>query len=161
VRKPVFTQTTQIGIVVRDLDKAIQNYVDVYGIGPWNVWEVGPGDINDLEVHGQPPTYRARAASTMVGDVQWELIEPLDDTSPFAHFLAGKGEGVHHIAVTTPDFEGAMAQQAQRQNVPVLSGEAQGINVALLSTERELGVILEVYSAMPDGVEGTHATHDE
>jgi methylmalonyl-CoA/ethylmalonyl-CoA epimerase len=158
LRKPVLTKTTQIGIVVRDLDAAIQNYMDVYGIGPWNVWEVGPGDINDLQVHGQPATYRARAASAMVGDVQWELIEPLDDASPFARFLAEKGEGVHHVAVETPNFDDVMAQQAQRQNVPVLSGEAEGVNVALLSTEQELGVILEVYSAMPESVQGTEAT---
>lgn len=161
MRKPAFTQTSQIGIVVRDLDVAMQTYEDVYGIGPWDVWEVGPGDINDLLVHGQPATYRARAASTMVGDVMWELIQPLDDTSPFAQFLAEKGEGVHHVAVATPDFDAAMAQQAERQNLPVLSGEAGGINVALLGTERDLGVILEVYSGMPDSAQGSQARQDE
>ena len=35
--KPVFTETMQLGIVVRDLDAAIRRYVDDYGIGPWQV----------------------------------------------------------------------------------------------------------------------------
>ena len=33
-RQPVFTETMQIGIVVRDLDAALRTYVDDYGIGP-------------------------------------------------------------------------------------------------------------------------------
>lgn len=160
VSGPVFTQTSQIGIVVRDLDATIQRYKDLYGIGPWNMWEVGPGDIEGLLVDGQPASYKARAAAAMVGDVQWELIEPLDDTGPFARFLAEKGEGVHHIAVATPDLEAAMAQQAQRRNVPVLSGESQAVRVALLGTEEDLGVILEVYSGMPDGAQGSEAKQD-
>ena len=35
MREPVFTQIMQIGFVVRDLDATIQQYVDEYGIGPW------------------------------------------------------------------------------------------------------------------------------
>jgi hypothetical protein len=35
MRDAVSTQTTQIGIVVRDLDVTVQNYGDLYGIGPW------------------------------------------------------------------------------------------------------------------------------
>jgi hypothetical protein len=33
-RRPSFTETMQIGIVVRDLDAAVRRYVDDYGIGP-------------------------------------------------------------------------------------------------------------------------------
>jgi len=35
-REPVFTETMQIGIVVRDLDATLRRYVDDYGIGPWH-----------------------------------------------------------------------------------------------------------------------------
>jgi hypothetical protein len=34
MRTPVFTETMQIGIVVRDFDAAIRRYVNDYGIGP-------------------------------------------------------------------------------------------------------------------------------
>ena len=43
---PVFTETIQIAVVVRDLDAAMRTYVHDYGIGPWadpNVW-VSLGD---------------------------------------------------------------------------------------------------------------------
>jgi len=43
-REPVFTQTTQIGIVVRDLDATLRRYADDFGIGPWTIFEVTPGE---------------------------------------------------------------------------------------------------------------------
>lgn len=97
--KPVFTETMQIGIVVRNLDAAIRKYVDDYGIGPWEIHKFSPGDLHDLREYGKPVTHNTRIATTMIGHVMWELIEPLDNESMFARFLAEKGEGVHHIAV--------------------------------------------------------------
>jgi 4-hydroxyphenylpyruvate dioxygenase-like putative hemolysin len=41
----------------------------------------------------------------MIGQVQLELLEPLDDESIYARFLAERGEGVHHIAVASPTFD--------------------------------------------------------
>ncbi len=38
---PLFTQTMQIGIVLRDLDATMRKYVDDYGIGPWKISESG------------------------------------------------------------------------------------------------------------------------
>ena len=41
-REPVFTQTGQIGIVVRDLDATLRRYSEEFGIGPWQIWDVTP-----------------------------------------------------------------------------------------------------------------------
>ena len=87
----------------------------------------------------------------MVGQVMWELIEPLDDESVFARFLAEKGGGVHHIAVATPNFDGAVAAQAKRGHDLVLSRTFGGARVAFLPTDRDLGVLLEVFDGLPDG----------
>jgi methylmalonyl-CoA/ethylmalonyl-CoA epimerase len=159
-REPVFTETMQIGIVVRDLDATIKKYVDDYGIGPWaRHEELTLENATDLRVCGQPAVpWRVAAASTMVGQVMWELIEPLDEESVFAHFLAEKGEGVHHIAVATPRFDDAVTDQANRGNTLVLSGTFSGIDVAFLPTDRDLGVILEIFSGMPGGEQEKVAT---
>ena len=160
MREPVFTQTMQIGIVVRDLEATIQHYVDEYGIGPWQRHDdLTPANATDLRVYGQPVApWRVAAASAMVGQVMWELIEPLGDESIFAQFLAEKGEGVHHIAVATPNFDAAVTDQARRGKDLVLSGAFSGIRVAFLPTDRDLGVILEVFSGMPDTQQKPDAT---
>ncbi len=150
-RGPAFTETMQIGIVVRDIDAAMRRYVDDYGIGPWQTHEFKPGDIKDWREHGQQVEHFSRIATAMVGGVQWELIEPLDDKGIYAQFLAEKGEGVHHIAVAAANFDETLAAEAKRGNELVLSCEFSGIKVAYLGTQRDLGVILEVFNGLPDG----------
>ncbi len=93
----------------------------------------------------------------MVGRVQWELIEPLDDESIYAQFLAEKGEGAHDIAVAAPQFDETLATQAKPGNDLVLS-EFSGIRVAYLGTERDLGVIIEIFNGMPDVEQKPDAT---
>ena len=156
MREPVFTQIMQIGFVVRDLDATIQQYVDEYGIGPWERHdELTPDNARDLRVYGQPvPLWRVAAASARVGQVMWDLIAPLDDESIFARFLAENGGGVQHIAVATPNFDQAVAAQAQRGHDLVLSGTFSGIRVAYLPADRDLGVILEIFDGLPACVEG-------
>lgn len=153
-REAVFTETMQIGIVVRDLDATLRKYVDDYGIGPWQVHEFDPDTAEDVREYGQPVVRAGRGAvtrfaTTMVGGVMWELIEPLDEDSLWARFLAEKGEGVHHIAVATPNFDEAVAEQAERGDDLVLSGTFSGIRLAYLPTGHDLGVITEIFSGMP------------
>jgi methylmalonyl-CoA/ethylmalonyl-CoA epimerase len=147
MRDPSFTKAVQIGIVVRDLGAAMRRYVDEYGIGPWKIYEF---IAKDLHEYGQPVKRSWRLAVAMVGQLQWELIEPLDEDSIYARFLAEKGGGVHHIAVAAQSFDELLAAEAKRGVEVVLSGEFEGVKVAYLGTDRDLGVILEIYSGMPN-----------
>lgn len=158
MRDPVFTETMQIGIVVRDLDSTMRRYVDDYGIGPWQVYEFDPGNVKDFREYGQPVERSWRLAVAMVGQVQWELIEPLDDENIYARFLAEKGEGVHHIAVATRSFDEALAMQAERGKSAILSGEFEGVKVAYLDTVRDLGVTIETFDGSPNRIEKPGAT---
>jgi len=149
MQKPAFTETMQIGIVVRDLDAAIRKYENDYGIGPWEVHKFNPGDLHDLREYGKPVKHYTRIATTMIGHMMWELIEPLDDESMFARFLAEKGGGVHHIAVRAPNFEETVAMQAKQGKELALSCTFSGIKIAYLATDRDLGVLIEVFSGTP------------
>lgn len=162
-REALFNETMQIAIVVRDLDATLRSYVDDYGIGPWQIHEFNPEDADDLSFDGQPvegttSSPITRFATTMVGQVMWELIEPLDEESIWARFLAEKGEGVHHIAVRSTDFDRAVSEQAKRGNTLPLSGAFGGSKLAYLPTDRDLGVIIEIFSGMPDPEEESDAT---
>ena len=165
MREPVFTETMQIGIVVRDLDATLRRYVDDYGIGPWQVYEFNPGNAKDLREDGQPveTLWRwriTRVATTMVGQVMWELIQPLDEDSVYARFLAEKGEGVHHIAVATPSFDETVAAQAQR-GTRAPQRQFSGVKIAYLPTDRDLGVIIEIFPARPARDQEPDATYPE
>ncbi|MGF1485379.1 MAG: VOC family protein [Opitutales bacterium] len=155
-QKPAFNETMQIAIVVRDLNTTMRNYTDNYGIGPWQVHQFKPEDVKSWEELGQTAEPSTRFATTMVGSVQWELIQPLDDQSIYARFLAEKGEGVHHIAVATHDYDTLMQAEQNRGKALVLKcalgGKYEGLEVAYLGSEAELGVTLEVFNGLPSAV---------
>ncbi|MGA7523896.1 MAG: VOC family protein [Acidobacteriaceae bacterium] len=146
MRDATFTQTMQIGIVVRDLNATMRRYVDEYGIGPWKIYEFDYTNSKDLCEYGQPVKRSWRLAVAMVGQLQWELIEPLDEDGIYARFLAEKGGGVHHIAVAPRNFDEVLSEAVKRGTTVPLSGEFEGIRVAYLGTEQDLGVTLEIFS---------------
>ena len=45
MREPSFTETMQLGIVVRDLEATVRRYVDDYGIGPWEFLRSTPVSV--------------------------------------------------------------------------------------------------------------------
>jgi methylmalonyl-CoA/ethylmalonyl-CoA epimerase len=149
MREPVFNETMQLGIVVRDLEATVRRYEDDYGIGPWRFDRIDLGEANNYREYGEPVERSNRIAIAMVGRVMWELIEPLDEDGIYARFLAEKGEGVHHVAVATPDFDETVAR-AERKDGVMLSCKHSGIDIAYLDTLRDLGVVLEVFSGFSD-----------
>src|SRR5215218_10578760 len=149
MREPVCNETAQLGIVVRDLEATLRRYEDDYGIGPWQFAQINLGEANNYREYGQPVERSNRSAFATVGQVMWELIEPLDEEGIYARFLAEKGEGIHHVAVATPNFDETVAR-AERENNVILSGEIRGVRVAYFAPERDLGVVLEVFSGTPD-----------
>jgi methylmalonyl-CoA/ethylmalonyl-CoA epimerase len=99
VREPLFAGTMQVSVVVPDLEEAMKTYVEGYGIGPWEVYEFDPGNVDGMHECGQAVARSWRLALAQVGETQWELVQPLDDDSLYARFLAEHGSGVHHIGV--------------------------------------------------------------
>jgi methylmalonyl-CoA/ethylmalonyl-CoA epimerase len=148
MREPVFNETVQLGIVVRDLEATVRRYEDDYGIGPWRFDRIDLGAAHDYREYGRPAKRSNRVAFATVGRVMWELIEPLDEEGIYARFLAEKGEGVHHVAVATPDFDETVAR-AEREDGVMLSCEHSGVDIAYLDTQRDLGVTIEIASGMP------------
>ena len=157
MREPVFNETVQLGTVVRDLEATVRRYVDDYGIGPWEFAQIDLGDANNYREYGQPVERSNRIAVATVGRVMWELIEPLEEEGIYARFLAEKGEGIHHVAVATPNFDETVAR-AERENKVILSCEFSRVDIAYLDTPRDLGVIIEIASGMPGDGEHTDAT---
>ena len=86
MRKPAFDETVQLGIVVRDLQATVLRYVDHYGIGPWQFAQIDAGEANSCQ-YGRPVERSTRIAVATVGQVMWELIEPLDEEGIYARFL--------------------------------------------------------------------------
>ena len=97
---------SHLGIAVKDLDSAIRLYQDVLGLKPVHRW-VAEAD-------------RMEACSFELGEgVEIELMQPLQDDSPVAKFIAKRGEGIHHIAFKVDDVAGAL-DRAQHEGLETI-----------------------------------------
>ena len=140
----IVPMSPKISIVVRDLDATMRTYVDEYGIAPWQIYEFNLDTVTEMVKDGQPGESACRIAVTMVGSAQWELIEPLDDRSIYAEFLATKGEGLHHVAVGTPNYGEALHTLQAKGRRVLRGGVYNGVTFAYMSTDEDLGVITEI-----------------
>ena len=152
--EPLFTETLQVSIVVPDLDQAVRTYADEYGVGPWDIYEFNPDTVRDMRASGQPVAWRWRLALATVGGVQWELVQPLDDESIYARFIAEHGAGVHHAGVGVRDYGAATAELAARGHEVLLTGEYNRVRFSYHATGDNLGIVTELFDA-PPGVEQT------
>jgi len=152
MREPVFSDTMQIALVVRDLEAAMRTYVHEYGIGPWQIYEFNPDTVTGMVKDGEPAAYAFRLALAMVGTTQWELIQPLDDKSMYAEFLTEKGEGLHHIALGAHDYGEALDTMLAKGRRVLQGGFYNGVRFAYLSTDEDLGFITEILD-IPPGLE--------
>jgi methylmalonyl-CoA epimerase len=72
-----------VALVVTSIDTAVGLWRDMLGL--------------ELETVMDIPSDRVRIAFLGVGESKVELVEPTDDTTGVARFLASKGEGFHHV----------------------------------------------------------------
>jgi len=79
-----------VGVAVSNIDEALKTYRSTLGLKPSYVKEV--------------KDHKIRVASFKVGGSSIELFEPTDPTSTVAAFLAKRGEGMHHVALTVDTY---------------------------------------------------------
>ncbi len=93
-RAPRVGPIHHVAIIVRSIDAALPRYRELFGLLP----EADPINFASQAV-------RLCFLRTGPGQAaRIELIEPLDDASGVARFLATRGEGLHHICLVSDDL---------------------------------------------------------
>ncbi len=128
-----FTRTASLGLVTGDLDETLRVYADRFGIGPWSIVDADDGASGTV-----------RQASTMLGDILWEIVEPAPGPSLYRDHLDRRGAGVHHIgvAVGTGDYAARLAELGARGLDTLAADEG----AAFLATDDVLGARLKVFA---------------
>lgn len=138
-------EVLQIAVVVKDLQKAMKHYWDVFGIGPWRIFTFQPPFLSKTTVRCKPEQYTMKIAVTQIGNINWELIEPLTGPSIYKEFLEQKGEGLHHIACATEDYDQTVTT-LKKHGIGILMGGSTPVDsYAYMDTEKALGAIIEIY----------------
>ena len=79
-----------VALIVRSIDEALRFWRDALGLEHETTMDIAHD--------------RVRIAFLGVGESKVELVEPTDDTTGVARFLASKGEGFHHVCFEVPNL---------------------------------------------------------
>jgi methylmalonyl-CoA epimerase len=98
---------------------------------------------------------RVRVAMVPLGESRIELLEPTSDDSVIARFIAKRGEGLHHVALSVPDIAAAI-DRLKREGVRFVSDEikvgAGGHLYCFVHPSSTGGVLVELCEDPPQGV---------
>jgi len=104
------------------MEKTIER-LTALGIGPFKP-RILPPDAKET-YRGKPfiPSQRVAIQITQIGNVELELIQPIDGESPHQEFLDEKGEGIQHLGFIVDNLQ---------EEVESLTAEGSGV---LLTSE--------------------------
>lgn len=142
----------QIGLVVRDLRKSIDNY-RALGVGPWDFHRMNDQTVAyyfvDDKLVEEPFEFQIGIAH--FNNVEIELMQPIKGPNLYWDFLEKKGEGMHHVKeyIPTGKIE-EVADSYRKRGIRVLANGKFGEDMFFyLDTEKELGTILELGNRAP------------
>ena len=122
-----------IAIAVSDFEKAIQRFLEDFGIS--------------LEGTEDVIAAKTKTAFFPIEGTKIELIHPLSPDSPVQKHLEKRGEGLHHICFETDDIVGDMEMLTQK-GYRFLSSSPQkgahGSQVAFIHPKSAGGVLIEL-----------------
>ena len=125
-----------LGLADVDLDEAIASYDRLFHAR--------------LE-HREPLREQGvEAASMLVGEGRIELVTPTGDDTPVGRFLARRGPGMHHVALSTDDLRAAL-DELESQGAQLIDHVPRqglfGLEVAFVHPDSVHGVLTEVVAS--------------
>ncbi len=124
-----------VAMVVRSIEGSLALYRDILRM--------------PLETTMEIPSDRVRIAFLGVGESRVELVEPTDETTGVARFLASKGEGFHHICFEVANLAEELTRLAIDGVELIDSSPRRGAEgpVAFLHPRSCGGVLVELIEA--------------
>ena len=123
-----------IAIVVPEINEALTFWQDALGL-----------DLSHVE---DVPAQETKAAFLPTGGSEVELVEPTNDTSGMARYMAKRGPGIHHICFEVDGIEEILTQLKEK-GVQLINEEpvvgVGGKKLAFIHPKSTGGVLVELY----------------
>jgi len=103
---------SHIAIAVRSVKESSAQFAKLFGIKP-----------EEFAVR-DAPSEGVRLAEKVVAGVEFEFMEPLNDSSPISSFLEKRGEGIHHICFEVDEIK-KIFEELKAMGIRLLSEEVK------------------------------------
>jgi len=152
-QKRLFRRIAQVGLVVKSVEESAKRCWEDFGIGPWAFYTFDPSNVAEMTLRGKRVDHAMRIGTALIGDVEWEIIEPLDDRSIYAEHLRIHGEGLHHILFDVENYAEARETLSQRGCEEIVSGKVYDYPFSYFDASRSLACLVEIWSPPAAGTE--------
>ena len=138
---------SQIGIIVKNMGRSVQYFSSMFGIGPFTVYEFVPEKQWFMEKIS-PAKYAMGKA--FWGNIEIELIQPLEGKSLHMDFLKSQGEGLHHLGFNARNYEDLFKKFIREGFQPLLRAETYvetykgHLKACYFDTQKVGGVLFEI-----------------
>lgn len=138
------TKLAQVGIIVKDIDKAAEKYASLFGVEKPGIIIAENPDDNPTTYRGKLTEASCKLAFFNLENVQLELIEPIGKPSTWNDFLEATGGGIHHIAFWIKDMDGNLKKIKSIGIEEVQHGGWTGGQYSYVETPDEMGIVVEL-----------------
>ena len=139
----------QTAFITDDIHASMRELTRTLGAGPWFLRERG---VFPKQVYrGQPAQTALAIALGYAGEMQFEIIQQLDDSpSVYRDHFERNGYGLHHFGMATTDYTAARAHHLAMGDTLVYEAEvANGARVGYFDTHARLPAMIEVIEFLP------------
>lgn len=134
----------QVGIIVRDIESKARAWSEILGLPLPKIIVTDEWDKTRAEYKGKPTSARAKLAFFHMGNMEVELIEPMEGPSTWRDQRDQSGDSLHHIAFRIQGMQDKVAY-LESKGVPLVQrGEYTGGRYAYLDGVAQLGAVLEL-----------------
>ena len=120
----------QVGIIVRDLEKAIKDYSSLLSIGPFQTMYVQSVGV--------------RAAVAALGPIEVELIQPVGDDNPMQKFLGDSEARIGHLGFYVKDMDAEVARFKELDVGVIQRVRGLGVESTVLNLKNRVGIDFEL-----------------
>jgi catechol 2,3-dioxygenase-like lactoylglutathione lyase family enzyme len=110
---------SQICWVTDDIEATEHLLSDQFAVGTWTRIPDVEFSADTTTLRGEPVRFVAHISLGYAGDLQLELIQPVEGRTIHAEFLDANGPGLHHVCFEVDDIEESCAA-AEAAGIPVL-----------------------------------------
>jgi catechol 2,3-dioxygenase-like lactoylglutathione lyase family enzyme len=139
-----FPKVGHIGVVVKNIDRVVQYYSPVFGIGPFEVYDFRP---HKAWVRGQEVRpFELKIATADIGSAKMELIQVVRGEPLHREFLEVHGEGLQHLGFYVGNYD-EWKSYAREEGIDILceieaEDRVRGKRRAFYMNSGEIGGVL-------------------
>jgi methylmalonyl-CoA/ethylmalonyl-CoA epimerase len=134
----------QIGLVVENIDDAVQAWSLLLGVDPPSIIVTNTVDIAHTHYQDKPTSAQAKLAFFDLGQVVLELIQPIGEPSTWHDQLVVHGPSLHHIAFEIKGMEKHILGLAKHGLRLIQRGDYSGGRYAYVDGQKQFGTVIEL-----------------